>query len=286
MKEISFSFFQLLYHLINKIIFKKNYSIHFLENTNKFKKQIFWECGGGYWSYYCGIVKMIKETYSKETLDKIVWIGASAGIFPVIAAQYINNEDEGINYICNKLSTLRQTWYGGIYKFNPLLSDTFYKKYFLKFNKSIIKSSKKVFITILNINILCPLLSNVSFCYDFENCDSFKNTCLTSHGIPFIMGPLDVTLFSHPDPNKWYIKRMDAGVFTLFFGFLFGYKNFMPYGVNLSVKVINPSIFSPYRLDYLWINANNNHIKNLYDLGYIDAINNKEKMDEIILFNK
>lgn len=283
MKEISFSFLQLLYNVLNKIIFKKNYNIDYLNNTNKFQKQIFWECGGGYWSYYCGIVKMIKETYPKEVLDKIVWLGASAGVFPVITSEYINNVDEGIDYILNELSSLTQTWYGGIYKFNPLLSNTFYKDYIKKYNKSIINSTNKVFVTILNINILFPLFSSVSFCYDFENCDSLKEACLTSHGIPFITGPFNITLFSHPDPNNWYIKRMDAGVLTLLFGFIFGYENFMPYGNKIPVKVIYPNIFIPYRFEYLWINANKLHIRNLYNLGYIDAINNKKTMDEIIL---
>lgn len=285
MKEISFSFFQLLYHLINKIIFKKNYNINYLENTNKFQKQIFWECGGGYWSYYCGIVKMIKETYPKEVLDKIVWLGSSAGVFPVITVQYINEIEEGMKYILNTLSTLTQTWYGGIYKLNPLLSNTFYNDHIKKYNKSIIslRSSNKIFVSILNINILCPIFSSISFCYDFENCINFKETCLMSHGIPIITGPLNITLFSHPDPNKWYIKRMDAGLFTLLFGFIFGYENFMPYGNKIPVKVIYPSLFRSYRLDYLWINVNKFHVQNLFNLGYTDAINNKQKMDEIIL---
>jgi hypothetical protein len=283
MKEISFSFFQLLYHVVNKIIFKKNYYINYLENTNNFKKQIFWECGGGYWSYYCGIVKMIKETYPKEVLDKIVWLGSSAGVFPVITSEYINNVDDGMYYILKILLYLKQNWYGGIYEINSLLSKTCYKDYFINFNNSIATSSNKVFFAVLNINILCPLFSSVSFCYDFNKYNNFKETCLASHGIPIITGPFNTTLFSHPDPNKWYIKRMDAGVFTLLFGFIFGYENFMPYGNKIPVKVICPNIFRTYRFDYLWINANNQHIKHLYNLGYTDAINNKQKIDEIIL---
>jgi hypothetical protein len=114
MKEITFSFFQLLYYAIYKTIYKHHSNTYFLENKHEYKKQIFWECGGGYWSYYCGIVKMIKETYSKEILDKIVWIGSSAGVFPIITSQYINDVkdiDDGMNNILNKLSTLPQTWY-------------------------------------------------------------------------------------------------------------------------------------------------------------------------------
>ena len=283
MKEISFSFFQLLYHLINKIIFKKKCNINNIENKNHFKKQIFWECGGGYWSYYCGIVKMIKETYPKEVLDKIVWVGSSAGVFPVLTVEYINDIEEGMEYILNILSTLHQTWYCGIYKLNPLLSNTFYINYINKFNQSIIKSTNKVFITILNLNILCPIFSNISFCYDFDDCINLKEICLISHGIPIVTGPLNTTFFSHPDPNKWYIKRMDGGLFTILFGFIFGYENFMPYERNLPVKVIYPNLFRNYRLDYLWINTNKLHVQNLFNLGYTDAINNKKKMDEIIL---
>lgn len=283
MKEISFSFFQLLYYAINKIIYKHYSNTYFLENKHKYKKQIFWECGGGYWSYYCGIVKMIKETYPKEILDQIVWIGSSAGVFPVITAQHINDIDGEFNNILNTLSTLPQTWYGGINRLNPLLLNTCYKNYFRQFENSILLQSQKVFISVLNINILCPLFSTISFCYDFDNYSLFTKTCLTSHGIPFITGPLKTTYFSHNDSKKWYIKRMDGGILTLLFGFIFGYKNFMPYGNTIPVKVIYPNIFRPFSISYAWININTDHTKKLFELGYNDALQNREKMDTLIL---
>lgn len=285
MKEISFSFFQLLYYSIRKIIYKNYYNTYFLENKYKYKTQIFWECGGGYWSYYCGIVKMIKETYPKEILDKIVWIGSSAGVFPVIIAQYFNDEniDDGMNYILNILSSLSQTWYGGLYKLNPLLLNTFYKNYFRKFEKKIVDPCQKVFCTVLNINILCPLFSTISFCYDFNEYSKFTKTCLTSHGIPFITGPLKTTLFHHEDSKKWYIKRMDGGILTVFFGYIFGYNNFMPYGNTIPVKVIYPNIFRPFNSNYAWISVKTDHIKSLFELGYKDAKMNIKKIDELIL---
>jgi hypothetical protein len=226
MKEITFSFWQLLHYSIMKFIYPSYTNKKYIKNDN-YKKQIFWECGGGYWSYYCGIVKMIKETYSKDILDKIVWIGSSAGVFPCINSEYEENTDNEMNCMKNLLLCLPQYWYGGLYNFNSIILKKCYKEYLYKYHEKILFKKHKMFITVLNINILCPLLTTVSLCYDFDNIDIFSETCIASHGIPFIMGPLNKTLLNHPDKNKWYIKRMDAGVFTLLFGYIFGYKMFL-----------------------------------------------------------
>ena len=76
---------------------------------------------------------------------------------------------------------------------------------------------------------------------------------------------------------------MDAGVFTLLFGYIFGYKCFMPYGSNLDTKIIYPQIFRPYNFNYSWIHSNMIHHMKLYELGYQDALNNKDKMNNLIL---
>jgi hypothetical protein len=289
MKEITFSFWQLLFYNIMQFIYPNykntnntNYT-NYINNTNNYKKQIFWECGGGYWSYYSGIVKMIKETYSKDILDKIVWMGSSAGVFPCLISEYDEKTDNLLNYIKNILLCLPQYWYGGLYNFNSIILEKFHKEYLYQYKSKILNPQQKMFITVLNINIICPFLSTISLCYDFDNINIFSETCMASHGIPFLMGPLNNTLLNHPDKNKWYIKRMDAGVFTLLFGFIFGYKCFMPYGPKLDTKIIYPHIFRPYNLKYLWIHSNMIHNMKLFELGYQDALKNREKIDNIIL---
>jgi len=62
---------------------------------------------------------MIKETYPEEVLEKIVWLGSSEGIFPVIFRK-LKLIDNTINYMLIKLSILQQKWYGGINKFNNI----------------------------------------------------------------------------------------------------------------------------------------------------------------------
>ena len=80
MKEVSFTIFDLCYISFLKYFYPYHISKKYLKNTYGYRKQILFECGGGYWSYYCGIVKMIKETYSRDYLDDIAWVGASAGV--------------------------------------------------------------------------------------------------------------------------------------------------------------------------------------------------------------
>jgi hypothetical protein len=281
MKEITFSLFQLIHYSFKKWF---NYSnTYYLENNNNYKKQIFWECGGGYWSYYCGIVKMIKETYSKEILDKIVWIGSSAGVFPVCNVEYEDDIDKVSYYVFSIFKNLPQTWYGGLNKLNTIILNKCHKEYLFLKKDVILLPKQKVFYAVLNINIIFPLFTSISFCYDFDKYKDFAETCISSHGIPFLTGPLNTTLLSHPDHNKWYIRRMDAGVFTVLCGYFFGYSLFMPYGPKLSNKVIFPHIFRPYTLINGWIHTNMEYHKYMYKLGYQDAKNNILKMNAIIL---
>jgi hypothetical protein len=280
MKEISSNIFKLLFIYFTKPFFPKYINEHFFLKTNKYKKQIFFECGGGYWSYYCGIVKMIKETYSREELNKIIWLGSSAGVFPAVTAAYLI-PDRSMNNMLKSLLYLPQTWYGGICKLNPLILNNCHQKFLLRYKKKIISKQNKLFLAVLDINIICPLFSSISFYYNFDTMQDFTESCLASHGIPFITGPLNLTCFTHP--KKWYIKRIDAGVFTVLFGYLFGYSTFMPYGTTISYHVISANIFRRLRLDWGWLWPHVDHNKKMYELGYQDAIDNREMMDKIIL---
>jgi hypothetical protein len=285
MYEISFNFFVLMYLSLNKIFFPKYKSNYYLqmESNEKLerskKKQIYFECGGGYVNYYGGIIKFIKENYSKEDLDKIIWMGSSAGTFPAIVGAYLEQNDskEMLLLVQSKLDHL---WFGAIYKINTFIKENIYEKYLLKYQEEICKNNK-LFIAVLNINILCPIFSSITFYYNFENMKEFSDSCLTSHGIPFITGPLNVTIISHP--KKWYIKRMDAGVFTVLFGFLFGYDKFMPYGKNIEYHVITPNIFRNIRLDWLWLWCCTKHTEMLFNLGYQDAKKNVDILNKMIL---
>lgn len=280
MKEISFNIFKLFFIKLMSFFFPKYFSDFYLENNFEYKKQIYFEGAGGYLSYYIGIMKMIKETYPQEVLKKIVWSGCSAGIFPIIFCK-LETIDDSINYMFTKFNFLEQKWYGGINKFNNILIDDIYDK--IIFNKTNIyfSNEKNLFLAVLDINIICPIFSSISFCYNFNNYKEFSETCIASHGIPFITGSLDVTLLNHP--TKWYIKRMDAGFFTIICGFLFGYNTFMPYGNKIDHIVLSPNIFRPLNLQWVWITSNVIHHKKLYELGYKDAKKNIEIMNKIIL---
>ena len=224
---------------------------------------------------------MIKESYSKNYLDEIAWVGASAGVFPVLNAAYVNNPDISMKYMVSLLKTMPQVWYGGICRFNPLILNKCHKEYLQKYKDEILLQESRVFLAVLNINILCPIFSTLSFCYDFKNIKDFSESCISSHGIPFITGDLNSTFISHP--KKWYIKRMDAGVLTVLYGFLFGYNKFLPYGNKLPYYIIYPNMFRPYQLNYAWLSSNYIHHLSLYNLGYNDAIKNKAIIDKIIL---
>jgi len=287
MYEISFNFFVLMYLSLNKIFFPKYKSNYYLqmESNNKLqrskKKQIYFECGGGYVSYYGGIIQFIKEKYSKEDLDKIIWMGSSAGTFPAIVGAFLELEKNESKEILMKLQDkLNNVWFGAIYKLNIIIKENFYEKYLLE-NQEKICNNNKLFIAVLNINIICPIFTSITFYYNFENMKEFSDSCLTSHGIPFITGPLNVTIISHP--KKWYIKRMDAGVFTVLFGFLFGYDKFMPYGKNIEYHVITPNIFRNIRLDWLWLWCCTKHTEMLFNLGYQDAKKNVDILNKMIL---
>lgn len=288
MNEISFNIFFILYILVISYFFPKYKSNHYLELTpNKKlqrskKKQIFIECGVGYVGYYVGIIKFIKEKYSKEELDKIVWLASSAGVFAAVNAAYLNKDkDESIDIFKKLLREMRQTWYGAFYTLNTLVKKYLYEKYLLEYKKEIISKNNKLFIAVLNVNIICPIFSSITFYYNFENMEEITDSCLCSHGIPFITGPLNVTIMTHP--KKWYIKRMDAGPFTLLFGNLFGYDKFMPYGNNIEYHVISPNMFRPLRLDWFWLWPYVKVFENLYNSGYEDAKNNVDILDKMIL---
>jgi len=281
MKEVSFTVFDLCYIIFLKYFYPHYIPKKYLENKYGYRKQILFECGGGYWSYYCGIVKMIKETYSRNYLDDIAWIGASAGVFPLINAAYIENPDKTMNYMMYLLSCAPQTWYGGIGSFNQIIYNHYHKDYLQKYKEKILLKQSQTFLAVLNINILCPIFSSLSFYYDFDNMNDFSESCIASHGIPLITGDLKSTLISHP--KKWYIKRMDAGVLTVLYGFFFGYEKFLPYGNRLPSHVIYPHIFRPYTLKNAWLSPNYLHHYDLYHLGYYDAKRNKKILDKMIL---
>jgi len=182
---------------------------------------------------------------------------------------------------CKKILTkMNPNWYGAIYKLNIIIKEYLYENFLLKYEKDICKNNK-LFVAVLNINIICPIFSSITFYYNFENMKEFTDSCLTSHGIPFITGPLNVTIMSHP--KKWYIKRMDAGVLTLLFGYLFGYDKFMPYGLNLECHVISANIFRPIRVEWFWLWPCEKHFEKLYNFGYEDAKKNVDILNKIIL---
>lgn len=281
MKEVTFTFFDLAYICFLKYFYNKSISTYYITNKWDYRKQIFFECGSGYWSYYCGIVKMIKETYDQKYLDDIVWIGSSAGVFPTINAAYIEDTDNAMKCMTSLLSYLPQVWYGCIGRFNLHIQNKCHREYLYKYREQIMLKQSKVFLAVLNINILCPIFSSISFCYDFDHLKDFTESCMASHGIPFITGCLQTTLFSHP--KKWYIKRVDAGPFTVLFGFIFGYNKFLPYGDLVPYHLIYPHIFRPFQMNYAWLSANVDHHNELYKLGYNDAVENKKIIDNMIL---
>lgn len=285
MYEISFNIFELLYLTLIIYFFPKYKSKYYLSNQsnnkNKYKKQIYFECGGGYVNYYGGIIQFIKENYSDEVLDKIIWIGSSAGSYPAIIGAFIEVENNESKEILIKLQKkMEKLWFGAIYKLNIIIKENFYEKYLLDYEEKICNSDK-LFIMVLNINIICPIFSSITFYYNFENMKEFTDSCLTSHGIPFITGPLNVTILSHP--SKWYIKRMDAGFFSLLFGFLFGYDKFMPYGNNIEFHIISPTIFRNFKLNWSWLWCCIDHTEMLFNLGYEDAKKNVDILNKMIL---
>jgi len=289
MYEISFNIFFILYILVISYFFPKYKNKYYLElkpnnllqESKKNKKQIFIECGGGYVSYYGGIIKFIKENYSKEELDNIIWLCSSAGVFAALNGAYINKDkDESLDILKKMLREMRQTWYGAIYTLNILIKNI-YENFLLDYKTDIICQNNKLFIAVLNLNVICPIFSSITFYYNFENMTEFTESCLCSHGIPFITGPLNVTFITHP--KKWYIKRMDAGPLTLLFGYFFGYDKFMPYGLNLEYHIISANIFRPLRLDWCWFWTCENHFEKLYNFGYEDAKKNVDLLNKMIL---
>jgi hypothetical protein len=280
MKEITFNIFKLFFLKLMSFFFPKYFKNFYLENNLEYKKQIYFEGAGGYMSYYLGIMKMIKETYPEEVLEKIAWSGCSAGIFPIIFRKLISI-DNIFYYTLTKLNFLEQKWYGGINKFSNIFINYIYKKIIFNKPNIYLSNEKNLFLAVLNINIICPFFSSISFYYNFNNYEEFTETCSASHGIPFFTGPPNITILNHP--TKWYIKRMDAAVLTIIYGFLFGYDTFMPYGNKINHIIISPIIFRPLDLSWFWITPNVIHHKKLYELGYEDAKKNIELMNKIIL---
>ena len=74
MKEFKINIFSIFYLILYRIFKLKLFKLKYLSNDFSYKKQVFIDCGFGYFFYYIGIVKYIQEHYNKEQIDNIVWV--------------------------------------------------------------------------------------------------------------------------------------------------------------------------------------------------------------------
>ena len=281
MKEFQIGLWFIIKLSINKLLRFKIFTLPYIKNVHGYKKQIFWECGGGYLAYYWGIATAMHELYTPEVCEKLVLSGSSAG--SIISFCLKSRENLKTLFSENYLSLCRKLIlqpFGGFYNLNSAIK--------LEYENVINKHPSEVFInkkhnlfsTSLHLNVLCPLFSYISMSYEFENANDLVECALASHGIPFVIGSPKYTILPHP--TKWFYYRIDSGFLTMLLGRIYGYQALMPYGEHVSTAVICPSTFRPCNPINLWMWMSPEHNRKLYNLGYTDAMGNLDKLENII----
>jgi hypothetical protein len=274
MQETKLGLCYLIKWIINSILYYLfNITLFTIKIYNSPKKRIYWECGGGYASYYLGISQAIYELYPPEIIENIEWLGVSAGIFPVLVLQCKIPPIKLFEYVkTNILSHLSSQILEGFYNLNKYAENTLWVDFFSKYQTELLHTTR-FSIIYFNYNFAFPFLSYFSFSSNFNSIDELAKSALSSHNIPFITG---ITM---PHPTNPFIRRFDAGVLTLIYGYLMGY-DILPYQNIGIIKCDTFRKLEPLRI-WLWTEVEYN--EELYKMGYNDAITNKTILDKIII---
>jgi hypothetical protein len=261
---------------LNKILKTEYFKPEYLENTNNYRKQLFFDQGGGYCVYYLGICYYIQENYSRETLDNIIYATSSAGTLSC----FFLCENININIGFNK-------WIENVFNDdNNIIMRKMYKESSLILKNTTLdkKEVRKNFYPLtFNLNIIFPFLSYLSFSYEFDNKEEFCKTCIASYSIPFLLLPIKETIFNLNHHSKWYIKSFDGGSFFLFLNYFFDLEQILPYGNNIKTSCIRPNTFRNFNISNIFMYNDIEHTERLFKEGYNDCVLYKEKLDSIIL---
>lgn len=226
------------------------------------KVQLTFAGGGGFLIYYLGVAKFIQENYVID--DNVILSGCSAGVIPVILLRLNKNIDllykEIIKNIINKYNGLN------IIK------------------KNIYNDFKNIFIDIINNDENFYKKFNYN---TYISISEFKNYKLKNN------------LINIWESNEDFINTLTASGYLPFFGKKLFYsiknKEYLDGGltVNRPVPLKNkPSIVIHYKkwrkMSYIFWKPFINDYKGdiLYNLGYNDALKNKDEFNKILKAKK
>jgi hypothetical protein len=211
------------------------------------KKMIVFSAGGGYWSYYLGVAKYIKEKYD---LSNVYLVGTSAGGLSALAlSQQVPFDD----VMQNSLSVLDEIsqYILGVFS---LQWSKIYKKYMLIGMNGQYKKTNNVFIAVSKLSWF--KLEKRYFRTDSNEC-AITDAVIVSSWLPFITAPLFQPFFRIG--GSYY----NDGVFTG--------KDIIN---NKNTIVIHPRTFTKMPFSGFWLWMGRDYNLKLYNLGYEHASKN------------
>jgi hypothetical protein len=292
MKDFKIDVFFLFKLGCNKIFGYNYFDLGYL--SNKYDKTIYWDGGGGYYTYYMGIAKAIKEMYDLDKIYNNHWIFCSAGSLSSNTLISDTSVEDIFDNCIKELSIISRKKLYGVHHINMVTRNKYLKYCNFSTIKDISISPAALHINIIGIfiifvsilytkslmlSLLFIFCFNISYSYDHNTINDYANACVSSHNL-LITGGFQDSIIQHP--SKWYIICMDAGLNISLLAMFFGFDCLFPYDKTV-VHVIHTEIFRKRTLSDALNLTSIENAKKLYNLGYNDALENKHVLDKIFL---
>jgi hypothetical protein len=292
MKDFKIDVFFLLKLGCNKLFGCNYFDLGYL--PSKYEKTIYWDGGGGYYGYYMGIAKAIKEMYPLTKIHDNHWVFCSAGSLSSNALMCDTSVEDIFNNCIEELSIISKKKMYGVHHVNKITRTKYLKYCNFEFIKTKSISPIALHINIMGVASACiamiytqsllPLLAcifcfNISYSYAHNTINDYANACVSSHNL-LITGGFTDSIIRHP--SKWYIICMDAGPSIWLLAFFFGLECLFPYN-QTNVHIIHTEMFRKRTLSDTLNLTSVENVKKLYNLGYTDSYKNKDILDKIFL---
>jgi hypothetical protein len=211
------------------------------------KPTILFSAGGGYWPYYLGVAKYIKENYE---LSDVTIVGTSAGALPVLALTQPSEMDDVMNESLNLVDEISKYW-TGVFSFQW---STLYKKSILKFLSNDYTTNTNSFIAVSKFT---PFGLQKQYFMADSNSHAITDTAVASSWLPFLTAPFFQPLLRIGD--SYYLDGFWTGKDKI--------------NKDNSI-VIYPDRFGKLPLFTYWLWLGRDYNFKLYNLGYEHASKN------------